>query len=317
MLRIFAIHNDFTFSEYSSFENMDTEKILWYWADFDAPNEKETKLLSSHFHFHHLAIEDCGFLLNNPKIDFYANYNFIIANALKKDSLCLEEIALFVSKNYIVSYHHEASTAVDSAWTRCNENPYHWPKGPAYVAHQIVDKIVDEFFPAVTKIEERLSGLENNNENKTTHEIIDEVFDARKDLLKLRKVVNSMRDLVYRVLNSERIHGFEEHNMYFSDIHDHLLKLSDMIESCREMTADIRDSYLSINSAHMNRNMMVLTVITTIFIPLTFIVGVYGMNFQNMPELTMKYGYFIVLFIMLGMGIGMFYWFRKKGWFDN
>ena len=126
-----------------------------------------------------------------------------------------------------------------------------------------------------------------------------------------------MRDLLYRILNSERLQGFEDHKLYFSDVYEHLVKLADMAESSREMTSDMRDSYLSLNSSHMNQNMMVLTVITTIFIPLTFIVGVYGMNFQHMPELGWKYGYMIVLIIMAAIGTGMFIWFKKKGWFNN
>ena len=145
---------------------------------------------------------------------------------------------------------------------------------------------------------------------------MDEVFEIRGSLLKLRKTVNFMRDLLYRILNAERLKGFQEHKLYFSDIHDHLIKLSNMIESSREMTSDMRDNFLSINSTRMNRNMMVLTVITTIFIPLTFIVGVYGMNFQNMPELSWKYGYFGVLLIMSIIAIVMFLWFKRKGWFD-
>lgn len=316
MLKIMVINKDYSVYECDKIENIDTENVLWYWIDFEQPNNNEKDLLTSYFNFHHLAVEDCGFKLNNPKIDFYEGYNFIILNELKKESLLVDEICIFVGKDYLVSYHQEASRGVAYSWEKILERKNQLDKGPAYAAHQIVDKVVDEFFPAVIEIEDRLSKFENNNENKTTHEIIDEVFTTRKDLLKLRKVVNSMRDLVYRILNSERVHGFDEHNMYFSDIHDHLLKLSEMIEASREMTSDIRDSYLSINSAHMNRNMMVLTVITTIFIPLTFIVGVYGMNFQNMPELSSKYGYFVVLFVMMGMGIGMFYWFKKKGWFD-
>ena len=106
------------------------------------------------------------------------------------------------------------------------------------------------------------------------------------------------------------------HKLYFSDIHDHLIKLSDMIASDRELTSDMRDNYLSINSSRMNKHMMVLTVISSIFIPLTFIVGVYGMNFENMPELTWKYGYFIILLFMAFIAIEMFLWFKRKGWFN-
>jgi magnesium transporter len=122
--------------------------------------------------------------------------------------------------------------------------------------------------------------------------------------------------MLYRVINSDKIPGVQQHIAYYKDIHDHLLKLTDMIESNREMTADLRDSYDSIRSSRMNMIMKTLTVITTIFMPLTFIVGVYGMNFHYMPELGWHWGYFTVLGLMAALGVGMYVWFRRKGWFD-
>ncbi len=107
----------------------------------------------------------------------------------------------------------------------------------------------------------------------------------------------------------------KQHAAYFQDIHDHLLKLSDMVEANRDLTSDIRDSFISINSYRMNTIMKTLTVITTIFMPLTFIAGIYGMNFRYMPELEWSFGYFAVLFIMFSIGLGMFWWFKVKGWF--
>lgn len=299
-----------------SLEELSREDIIWYWVDFSSPSEDENMFLKSYFHFHHLAVEDCVHSMNSPKLDFFDGYNFFILNSLEEVSLNPKEVSFFLGKNYIVSYHGDLCNEIDDAWERVKGTKEHWGKGPVYVAHQIVDKIVDKFFPAVYKIEDRLNVLEDNGNNLSIHDLIDEIFDIRKDLLKLRRIVNSMRDLLYRILNSERLHGFEEHNMYFSDIHDHLIKLSVMVDSSRDMTADMRDSYLSLNSAHMNKNMMILTVMTTIFIPLTFIVGVYGMNFEHMPELGAKYGYFIVLGGMAAIGFGMFAWFKRKGWFD-
>ena len=215
-----------------------------------------------------------------------------------------------------MSYHSTELNELDEAWERAKINEKNWDKGPSYIAHQILDKIVDYFFPAIYKIEDRLNEIDNNVIKKPIHNLMDEIFEIRSDLLKLRRTINSMRDLLYRILNSERLEGFYEHKLYFSDIYDHLVKLSDMVDSNREMTSDIRDNYMSINSTRMNKNMMVLTVITTIFIPLTFIVGIYGMNFQNMPELTWKYGYFVVLLIMAIIAAEMFFWFKRKGWFD-
>jgi magnesium transporter len=125
-----------------------------------------------------------------------------------------------------------------------------------------------------------------------------------------------MYELLYQAINSERIEGIKDHLVYFTDAYDHLLKLSEMIESNREITADICDSYISINSNRMNTIMKTLAVITTIFMPLTFIVGIYGMKFDHMPELHWQWGYFIVLGILFSIGIGMYLGFRRKGWLD-
>lgn len=317
MLRILAITNDLKPIYNLTLKELDDKNIKWYWIDFNNPTVTETNLLGSYFHFHSLAIEDCTVNLNSPKVDYYGEYNFFVFNALDKTTLKPIEVDVFVSEKYVVSYHNSMLTELDEAWEKANRNEGDWGNGTTYIAHQILDKIVDNFFPAVYKIQEELDDIEDNDEDKSIYDLIDNVFRIRKDLLVLRKTINSMRDLLYRILNAERLKSFNEHKIYFSDIYDHLLKLSSMIESSREMTADIRDNYLSINSAKMNKNMMLLTVITTIFIPLTFIAGVYGMNFKYMPELDWTYGYFIVLIIMAIIAVAMYVWFKGKGWMDQ
>lgn len=316
MIRILAITKDLKPIYDLSLEELQRYDLSWFWVDFSVPSKEEIKFLEKTFHFHHLSIEDCVFSLNSPKLDYYDDYNFIIINALNQENLAPLEVSLFVGDNYIVSYHGTELSEIDEAWKRAKVNEKDWNKGSTYIAHQILDKIVDQFFPAIYKIEDRINNIEINIGRQSLYRLIDEVFKIRGDLIKLRKIINSMRDLVYRIVNSERLYGFKEHKLYFSDIHDHLLKLSNMIESSREMTSDMRDSYLSINSTRLNRNMMILTVITTIFIPLTFIVGVYGMNFQYMPELSWKYGYPGVLLVMTIIAVVMFYWFKRKGWLD-
>lgn len=317
MLRILAIANDLKPIYNLTLQELDNENIKWYWIDFNNPTATEDNLLRSYFHFHSLAIEDCMSNLNSPKVDYYDKYNFFVFNALDKNSLKPIEIDVFVSEKYVVSYHKSMLIELDEAWEKANRNEGDWGNGTTYIAHQILDKVVDNFFPSVYKIQDVLDNIEDKEEDKSIYDLIGNVFEIRKELLVLRKTINSMRDLLYRILNSERLKSFNDHKIYFSDIYDHLLKLSSMIESSREMTADIRDNYLSINSAKMNRNMMVLTVITTIFIPLTFIAGVYGMNFKYMPELDWKYGYFGVIIIMAVIAVIMYLWFKGKGWMDQ
>ncbi|MEG0771964.1 magnesium/cobalt transporter CorA [Clostridium sp.] len=317
MLHIFALDKNLQLIENLTIEKLPKKDLAWYWIDFDSPTESEKKLLSSYFKFHHLAIEDCIHSLNKPKLDYYENYNFFILNALNKHNLQPIEVSLFVSDKFIVSYHEDKLQEILEASNRIRSNSHHWDQGPMYVTHQILDEIVDQFFPAIYSIEDALDKIDNNPDKKSIHKLIDEVFAIRSDLLKLRRIIYSMRDLLYRILNSERLNIFKDHKLYFSDVYDHLLKLSDMVEANRDMTSDIRDSYISINSNKMNTNMMLLTVITSIFIPITFIAGVYGMNFKYMPELEWKYGYFVALIVMSSISISMFFWFKRKGWFDK
>lgn len=297
--------------------SLSTYDLDWYWLDLDSPKDFEIDFFRNHLKFHPLAIEDSIFSLNKPKLDYYEGYNFLILNALREGTLDPVEITLFVGQNYIVSFHKDSMPEVDEAWERIIKDRDHSHKGPSFVAYQIMDKIVDRYFPAFYKVEEKLDALGSNINKNSLHKIIDEVFEIRGELLELRKVIFSMRDLLYRILNSDRLPDLTKHRIYFSDIHDHLLKLAELVESSREVTSDLRDSYLSVNSNRMNTNMMVLTVITTIFIPLTFLAGVYGMNFENMPELKWDYGYFLALGIMAFIGISMFLWFKRKGWFDS
>jgi magnesium transporter len=290
--------------------------IVWYWVDFNQPTEEEALLLETLFQFHPLAIEDCFHLLQRPKIDHYEDVHFFVLHALNPLTLAAEEVDLFWGKKFIVTFHLNPSSEIDEAWKRITEQSKLREKGHVYAAYLVMDKLVDEYFPSVYQIEDQLNEFETKVKGESIHDLMNEVFEIRARLLKLRKTIVPMRDLFYRIISSDKIEGIKAQMFYFTDIHDHLLKLSEIIESNREMTADIRDSYISLTSFRMNTIMKTLTVITTIFMPLTFLAGIYGMNFENMPELTWRWGYFVCLLVMFGIGFGMYGWFRKKGWFD-
>lgn len=204
---------------------------------------------------------------------------------------------------------------LDQARERIIQNPKGWDRGPMHATYNIVDQVVDAYFPIVYKIEDYLNEVDDKLSSNMHHLSMNQVFDLRSDLLRLRRTIIPMRDLLYRVMNSERINLQQTERAYFGDIYDHLLRLAEMIESNREITADIRDSQVSINSSQMNRIMMILTIVSTIFIPLTFIVGVYGMNFRYMPELEWHYGYLAVIVLMIVITVSMIAWFKYKGWF--
>ncbi|UOQ87510.1 magnesium/cobalt transporter CorA [Gracilibacillus salinarum] len=296
------------------------EGYKWFWVDFDTPTDEEIQHLSKTFHFHPLAIEDCIQRLQRPKLDYYDDHTFYVTHFVKEDKdeeeLIKEEINFFVGEHFVVSFHRQPSKEVSYVRERLALGKVKVEQWDAYfVFYQVLDKIVDNYFPYLYEIEDNLDRIEENTHNKSMNQLMTELFDTRYQLLTLRHVIHPMRDLLYRMLNSQHLDGIREKREYYSDIYDHLLKLSEMVMSNREITVDIRDSYMSMNSLQTNNVMKLLTIITSVFVPLTFIAGIYGMNFQYMPELHMRYGYFISLAVMLVVGVGMIIWFWKKGWF--
>ena len=317
MIHFIGITNDNHVKTETSIRDIDFSSYKWFWADFNQPTKEEQDHLEDTFHFHPLAIEDCVQRLQRPKLDFYDNHTFFVTHIVRvgEKEIRKEELNYFIGDNFIVTFHLAQSDEVDEVWNRIlfQENKEQWDS--FYVFHQILDKTVDNYFPIIYKIEDNLDKIEGNTQHKSMDLLMNELFETRYMLLKLIHTINPMRDLLYRMLNSQHLSGVIGRVEYFSDIYDHLLKLSDMIMSDRELTADIRDNYLSLNSHQTNNVMKLLTIITSIFAPLTFIAGIYGMNFETMPELTWKYGYFLTLGVMAMMGVSMFIWFTKKGWF--
>jgi magnesium transporter len=315
MIRTIAISKDNEFKYNLSIHELINGDFCWFWIDFNIPTKDESLMLRNPLKFHPLAIEDCLHTLQRPKLDYYEDHTFFVFHSINQKSLEKEEVDLFLSEKYIVTFHQHPSSEMNEVWNRLKGSTDVSIWSPSNVLYHILDKIVDNYFPLVYKIEDILNDLDENSNEQTMEALLESLFDTRHDLLSLRHTIIPMRDLVYRMINSQRMDWQLANIQYFSDIHDHLLKLSEMLEANRELTTDIRDSYLSLNSHETNRVMKVLTVITTIFMPLTFIAGIYGMNFHYMPELNWRYGYFTTLALMTIIGLGMFLWFRKKGWF--
>jgi len=317
MINVAGITHENKLETAISIDNADFSSYKWYWVDFNEANDSEVKHLSDTFHFHPLAIEDCLHMLQRPKLDYYEDYNFYVTHIMREEGkdILKEELDFFVGENFVVTFHLTQLREVASVWdgfiTRSDIGKW----DSHYVFYQILDEIVDNYIPIIHQIEDELGGIEDNTETRSMNELMNRLFEIRHLLLQLRQIVNPMTDLLYRMLNSKRLYGVIERREYFSDIHDNLLKVSEMVMSNREVTTDIRDSYLSLNAHQTNNVMKVLTIITSIFAPLTLLAGIYGMNFENMPELTWEYGYFLAIGLMGIVGISMYLWFKKMGWF--
>ena len=312
MIRTLLVTNQLSIVEDVPLPRLTAPDVKWFWVDFEAPSEAEAELLKTHFGFHPLAIEDSLQFLQRPKLDYYEGYDFFVLQNLNPDTLTPEEIDLYIGPNYIVSFHLLPSRETELVRQQKFRLETTLVKGPMYLAYLIMDKIVDDYFPLIYQIEDKLNQMDSIKANPN---FIADLYELRDQLLTLRRTIVPMRELLYRILNSDQLIIPREERLYFKDIDDHLLKLTEMIESNREITADMRDSYVSLNSNRMNEIMKTLTIIASIFIPLTFIVGVYGMNFDYMPELGWHWGYFGVWAVMLGIGLGMLIGFKMKGWF--
>ncbi len=315
MIRTIAIKKNHQVAKDIELINLVNGDFLWYWIDFYEATEAEIDFLREPLNFHPLAIEDCIFRLQRPKLDYYEDYTFFVTQALNQGTITREEVNFFLSDHYIITFHHKPSQEINEVWIRLSQSTSIKKWDPSHVLYMVIDKMVDNYFPPIYQIEDRLNEIDENSKGRSMEALLDDLFDTRHQLLSLRHTVTPMRDLVYRILNSQRVTFIQGKKEYFSDIYDHLLKLTEMIEASRELTTDIRDSYISINSHQTNHVMKVLTVITTIFMPLTFIAGLYGMNFHYMPELNWKYGYFGTLIFMFLVALLMSWWFKRKGWF--
>ncbi|TCS95666.1 magnesium/cobalt transporter CorA [Hazenella coriacea] len=318
MIRSIAFTKDHQILENLQVEALQNPEILWYWVDFNMPTSEEASELEK-FNFHPLAIDDCLYYLQRPKLDYYDSYAFFVLHALNPHTGQAQELDLFMGSNYVVTFHHEELVEVDLVFDRIKTESALHSSGVSYITYKLLDKLVDYYFPIAQQLEDRVADMEvkTGGTQQKVHLLMNEIFSIRRQLLKLRHTIWPMRDLMYRILNSHRLQLSTEEKHLYQDIHDHIEKLASMIDSTREVTADIRDHYLSINSNRMNSVMMTLTVITTIFMPLTFIAGIYGMNFEWMPELTWTYGYFFILGLMGTIAFVMYLWFKRKGWFEQ
>ena len=231
MINIIGVLPDDTMETNVKVTQENLKKYKWYWVDFSNPTADEFRLLDTVFNFHPLAIEDCGIVLQRPKLDYYDGYDFYVTHTVKQEGkeTVKEELDFFVGDDYIITFHFEKLNEVEQVWERIKSQSVVEKWDPYYVFYQTLDKQVDAYFPVIYDIEEKLDSIEDNTQNQSMDELMDELFDIRHTLLHIRQTVNPMRDLLYRMLNSQHLTEVRNRREYFSDIYDHLLKVSEMV----------------------------------------------------------------------------------------
>jgi magnesium transporter len=291
------------------------------WIDLEAASDEEASLLSEVFHFHHLAIEDCFNSHVDPaKIDDYGDYLFLIAQAITNPEqtarLETTELDLFLGRNYVVSFHSEPLPFVENLRHRCEKNGREMARGADFLAHALLDTLVDDYQPLVEVLDEALEQVEEQVLDEPRKSFLQEILLLKRNVQRLRRTLIPQRDVVNRIARGEfpRVVRQETY-IYFRDVYDHVVRVEELVESVRDLADGVLNSYLSAINNRMNDVMKTLSVAATILLPLTFIASVYGMNFQNMPELYWHYGYYVAVGLMVMVALGLIIVFRRRGWF--
>lgn len=325
-VRITAI--DYTESLYNESEFQDISNCFPFketsstsWINIDGIHNTEIiEALGNHFGHHPLLMEDILNTLSRPKLEEYEDYLFLNLKMLginkEQDAIISEQVSLILGKNYVISFQEQPGDIFDSIRIRIRESKGNIRKRKAdYLFYRLIDTVVDHYFFIIEHLSERIEKLEDIILITQSTPILHQIQDLKTQLIQIRKAISPLREAV-GLLQKDEVKLIHKNTLqYFRDVYQNLIQVSESIDIYREMTKNLMDLYQSGINNRMNQVMQVLTVIATIFIPLTFIVGIYGMNFDNMPELHWKYGYFIIWGIMIFVVLFMLKYFKRKKWF--
>lgn len=296
------------------------DKSTITWINIDGVHEiKVIEEIGKHFNLHPLILEDIVDTDQRPKIKDFGNYIFIILKMLyydeKDNEMKVEQVSLVLGKNYVISFQEREGDVFDAIRERNRNNIGRIRKlGADYLVYSLIDAIVDNYFTIIEKLDEEIENLEDKVIIQPNPSNVQAIHKLKRDLIFLRKSVWPLREVISFLEKGESPLVLESTNIYLRDVYGHTIQVMDTVETLRDIVSGILDIYLSSINTRMNEIMKVLTIIATIFIPLTFITGIYGMNFQYMPEIKWFWGYPAVLSIMVAIGIGMLIYFKRKKW---
>ncbi|MFZ2497454.1 magnesium/cobalt transporter CorA [Methanosarcina sp.] len=290
------------------------------WINVDGLDRVEViEKLGNCFNIHPLTLEDVLHTGQRPKMDDYGSYIFTVLKMMlfdaEKDEIITDQISIIFGYNYILSFQEKEEGVFDPLRERLKNPASRVRKnGVDYLAYGLIDAVVDNYFVILEHFGEEIEELEEELIINPCPDTIKTIQTYKRDMIILRKSIWPLRELINGLQRSESELIKETTRLFLRDIYDHTIQIIDSVETYRDILSSMVDVYLSSLSYKMNDVMKVLTVIATIFIPLTFIAGVYGMNFEYMPELGMRWGYPAVMVFMTVIGITMFTYFKKKRW---
>jgi len=289
----------------------------WVWVGLHEPDEALLRQIQQEFALHDLAVEDALSAHQRPKLEEYGQCLFVVMRTaqMQDERIALGETHIFVGTRYVVSVRHGSSISYADVRKRCESTPHLLRKGPGFVLYALMDFIVDHFFPIVTVLEERLDQLEEEIfGGEPTRAAIESIYDLKRDLLLLKRAVSPLIDICSRLTRIDSPIIPEDGRPYFRDVYDHVIRINETVDTLRELVTSALEAKLSLISVGQNEVTKKLAAWAAILAVPTMIAGIYGMNFEFMPELHWQYGY---LLVMTGMGTmcGFLYWrFKHAGW---
>jgi magnesium transporter len=301
------------------------------WLDLTAPEPEELQLIAQEFNLHPLAVEDAGKGNQRPKIDEYETFYFMVVFAIDQiveqeeggrrvdtGRFRIQEVDLFIGDRFLITVHRQPLAFVEQLTGRWRQNSQAIQEGIGVLVYTLLDGIVDAYFPVLDSIIERVEELEEVLFTGVVHEgrryDMRSLFQIKRDLLNLRRVIAPERDALL-VLSRQEIHLFDRKvAVYFQDVYDHVVRVTDAIDIYQDLLTNALESYLSLVSNNLNQVMKTLTSLTVILVVPTLIAGIYGMNFENMPELKWEFGYPFALSLMAFSVGALFVYFRRKRW---
>jgi len=293
------------------------------WVNVDAVEDVDTIVhLGEEFGLHRLALEDVAHVGQRPKLESYDDHLFVVAHIARlAPAYEIEQLSLFLGERYVLTFQERPGDPFDPVRERLRAGRGRIrAAGADYLAYALLDAVIDLNFPLLDQLGERLEALELETMRRPDDSTLARLHHARRDLLAMRRNLLPHRDMIHALIREDHAQVHPATRVYLRDCHDHAQQLIDSLEAWRDVSSDLMSAYLSSVSNRMNEIMKVLTIIATIFIPLGFVAGVYGMNFDtavspfNMPELDWTYGYPFALGLMAAMAGLMLLFFRRLGW---
>lgn len=316
-----TIHKGLEIKEFSQILK-DSQALLW--VDLSGTSEGSFEpILQDIFGFHPLAIDDALVETHIPKLDDWGEFIYIVLRGVQaEDSENLElqipELDIFLGQNFLVTYHENPLDVVDTVWELCQRDQRYLSRGVNNLFYHLADELVNRYMPIIERMDEIIDDIEDEVFGNPKHEVLNQIFSLKRALLQLRRILIPQREVFNKLARGD-FELIQEHDkVYFRDVYDHMVRFQEINENLRDLIGGALDTYLSVVNNRMNDIMKTLTIITTLFMPLSFLTGFFGMNFFqagiSLEAWTGKLAFTLTLASIVSIPIGMYLWMRRRAW---